>query len=63
MQWFSTPRTLFCEWPDVRALDATVLYTPNLVLTSGVMVRALDATVLYTPNLVLTSGVDGPHPV
>ena len=36
----------------VRTLDAMVLYSPNLVLTSGLMVRTLDAMVLYTPNLV-----------
>ena len=29
----------------VRTLDAMVLYTPNLVLTSGLMVRTLDAMV------------------
>ena len=40
-----------------RTLDEMVLYTPHLVLTSGVMVRTPDAMVLYTPNLVLRSGV------
>ena len=42
-----------------------VLYTPNLVLTSGLLVRTLDAMVLYTPNLLLTSGPwpDGSHTV
>ena len=29
-----------------RALDAMVLYTPNLVLTSGLMVRTLYAMIL-----------------
>ena len=34
----------------VRTLDAMVLYTPNLVLTSGLMVRTLDAMDLYSSN-------------
>ena len=44
----------------VRTPDTMVLYTPNLVLTSGLMVRTRDPvrTIrLYTPNLVLTSGL------
>ena len=36
----------------VRTVDTMVHYSPNLVLTSGVMVRTLDAMVLYIPNLV-----------
>ena len=31
----------------VGTRDVMVLYTPKLVLTSGLMVRSLDAMVLY----------------
>ena len=55
---FYTPKPCFDEWPDGQAHWITmVVYTPNLVLTSGLMVRTLNAMVLYTPNLVLMSGL------
>ena len=41
----------------VRTLDAMVLYTPNLVLTSGLDGPHTGSMVLYTPNQVLTSGL------
>ena len=37
--------------------DTMVLYSPNVVLTSGLMVCTLDTMVHYSPNLVLTIGL------
>ena len=38
-----------------------VLYTSNLVFTSGLMVGTLNTMVLHTPNLVLTSDLMVQH--
>ena len=40
----------------VYTLDTMVLYSSNVVWTSGRMVYTVDSMVLYIPNLVLTSG-------
>ena len=54
-----TAKPCFEEWNHGPPVDAMVLYTPNLVLTSGMMVRTINGSL--HPKPCFDEWPDGPH--